>query len=137
MCHKLIMALNKKQQQRNKAAAEKYFRKALDLNPSEPKANANVGLVLMNTGQFAEAEKYYKQEIAINPVYDNVYFNLGLLYYNHLDPEKGIQQWEKTLEVNPSYTDAYKALLFGYEKMGRRDDYQRVLAKAKENGVKL
>ena len=117
--------------------AEKYFRKALDLNPSEPKANANVGLVLMNTGRFAEAEKYYKQEIAINPVYDNVYFNLGLLYYNHLDPEKGIQQWEKTLEVNPSYTDAYKALLFGYEKMGRRDDYQRVLAKAKENGVKL
>ena len=53
--------------------AEPLFRKALVVNPYEPMANSNTGLVCMRTGRLAEAEKYYLEEIRINPSYDNTY----------------------------------------------------------------
>ena len=115
--------------------AEPLFRKALQINPTEPMANSNTGLVCMRTDRPAEAEKYYIEEIRINPSYDHVYYNLGLLYYNHSRYDEGVQNWEKTLTVNPGYTDAYKALLFAYDKLKRRDDYERIRLKAKENGI--
>lgn len=115
--------------------AEQLFRKALQINPSEPIAHNNTGLICMNTDRPAEAEKYFLAEIRINSSYDHVYFNLGLLYYNHGRYEDGIRQWEKTLTVNPLYIDAYKALLFAYEKADRKQDHDRIVQMARQNGV--
>lgn len=115
--------------------AEQLYREALRINPNETMVNGNIGLVCMNTNRPAEAEKYYLEEIRINPHYDNVYYNFGLLYYNHSKYEEAIRLWEKTLTVNPGYTDAYRALLFTYEKLGKREDYERIAAKSRENGV--
>jgi Tfp pilus assembly protein PilF len=119
----------------NLEQAEPLLRKAIQINPGEPMANGNLGLICMRTNRLEEAEKYYFEEIRINPAYDNVYYNLGLLYFNNSRPEEGILQWEKTLTINPSYTDAYQALLFAYEKLGRKDDYERIAAQAQENGI--
>jgi hypothetical protein len=115
--------------------AETLFRKALSINPYEPMANSNTGLVCMRTDRPAEAEKYYLEEIRINPSYDHVYYNLGLLYYKYSRYEEGVVQFEKTLTINPTYSDAYKALLFAYEKLERRADYERIMLLAKKNGV--
>ncbi len=120
----------------NLEKAEPLFRKALQINPYEPMANSNTGLVCMRTERVAEAEKYYLEEIRINPTYENAYYNLGLLYFNHSHPEEGISLWERTLVINPAYPDAYQALLFAYGKMGRKEDYERIASKAKENGLK-
>jgi hypothetical protein len=119
----------------NLEQAEPLLRKAVQINPSEPMANGNLGLIYMRTNRLAEAEKYYLEEIRINPAYDHVYYNLGLLYFNNSHTEEGIFQWEKTLTINPSYSDAYKALLFAYEKLGRKADYERIAAQARVNGI--
>jgi hypothetical protein len=119
----------------NHEQAELYFRKALKINPYEPLANSNTGLVCMNSKRPAEAEKYYLEEIRINPSYDHAYYNLGLLYFNNSRPGEAVVQWEKTLEVNPYYIDAYKALLFAYEKMERKEDYQRIVTLGRLKGV--
>lgn len=116
-------------------SAEPLFRKALEINPYEPMANSNTGLVCMRTNRPAEAEKYYLEEIRINPTYDHAYFNLGLLYFNHNRQELGIAMWEKTLTVNPVYADAFKALMFAYEKAGRKEEYARIANKAREAGI--
>ena len=116
--------------------AEPFFRKALQINPVEPMANSNTGLICMRTDRPAEAEKYYLEEIRINPAYDHVYYNLGLLYYNHSRYDEGIQYWEKTLTINPTYADAYKALLFAYENLKRKADYDRIMQKEEENGIR-
>ncbi len=119
----------------NLEKAEPLFLKALEVNPAEPMANGNAGLICMRTERPAEAEKYYLEEIRINPKYDNVYYNLGLLYYNHSRFDEGILNWEKTLTINPYYADAYKALLFAYDKLQRKADYERIRLKAMENGI--
>jgi protein O-mannosyl-transferase len=115
--------------------AEPLFRKALSINPYEPMANSNTGLICMNTNRPAEAEKFYLQEIRINPTYDHAYFNLGILYYNHGRYDEGIRLWEKTLTVNPRYLDAYKALQFAFQKLNRKEDYDRITLLARQNGV--
>ena len=119
----------------NLEKAEPLFRKALQINPYEPMANSNAGLVCMRTGRTEEAEKYYLEEIRINPAYDHAHYNLGLLYFNNSRYEEGIRQWEQTLNINPRYNDAYQALFFAYEKLGRRQDYDRIALKARENGI--
>jgi len=115
--------------------AEPLFRKALQINPFEPKANGNTGLVCMKTDRPSDAEKYYLEEIRINPTYDHVYYNLGVLYYNYGRSDDGINQWLKTLTVNPLYTDAYEALLFAYQKLDRKEEYRQMVLKARKNGV--
>ncbi len=115
--------------------AEPLFRQALKINPREPMANSNTGLICMNTNRPADAEKYFLEEIRINPRYEHAYFNLGLLYFNHSRQEEGIRQWEKVLTFNHTYEDAFKALLFAYEKSGRTADYERIMVMGKANGV--
>lgn len=119
----------------NLQEAEKWFKRSLAVNPFEPMANSNAGLVCMNSERPAEAEKYFLEEIRINPTYDHAWFNLGLLYYNYARQEEGIARWEKLLTINPGYPDVYNALLFAYEKSGRPDDYRRIKALAEQNGI--
>jgi tetratricopeptide (TPR) repeat protein len=120
----------------NYEEAEKYFRKAVEINPSEPLANGNIGLICMNTGRPQEAEQYYLREIRVNPTYDNVYYNLGLLYYQNNLVGPAIDNWEKTLQVNPEYTSAYDALVNAYTMLGKQEDLDRIRKMAESNGIK-
>lgn len=115
--------------------AEKCFRKALQLNPFEPMANSNTGLVCMNTGRPAEAEQYYLEEIRINPTYEDAYYNLGLLYAKNSRIEEATQEWEKILTINPAHDGAIKMLLYVYGNFHRTEDYDRILKLAQENGI--
>jgi len=112
--------------------AEPCFRKALQINPKEPIANSNLGLVCVYTDRPAEAEKFYLEEIRVNPDYDHVHYNLGLLYFNHGRSDDGIREMEKTLAINPFHADACKTLMFTYENLNRRNDYERIRALASE-----
>lgn len=94
----------------NYPLAEAYSKKALALNPEEPMAHNNLGLIDAARGQLKDAEKEYLQELSFNPFYDSAHYNLGLLYYelgNFADARK---QWEETLNINPQYLDALQAL---------------------------
>lgn len=117
--------------------AEKYFRKALNINQYEPMANSNTGLVCMHTDRPSEAEKYYLEEIRINPLFDHVYYNLGLLYYRYNRTPEAIVQWEKNLEVNPYYTDAYRALLHVYRETGQSGKVTATEARARKHNIRF
>ncbi len=86
--------------------AEKEYKIALALNPTEEMVHNNLGLIYVNQNKLAEAEAEYKKEIEINPNYDNVYYNLGLLYWNEKRYDEAITNWKKTLELNPNYAVA-------------------------------
>lgn len=84
--------------------AEREYIESLKLNPYEPMAHNNLGLIYTKRGKLKEAEEY-KREIAVNPRYDDVYFNLGLLYYRQGRAEEAEKAWKKALEINPDYMD--------------------------------
>lgn len=105
--------------------AERYFRKTIELNPDEPMANGNLGLVLMNTNRNQEAEQYYFKEIRINPTYDNAHFNLGVLYYKAGMRDNALPQFEQTILINPYYGDAYKYIVDYY--LNKKDTAKALL----------
>jgi len=92
------------------AAAEKEYKKSLEINPGEPMANNNLGVIYLKQKNFKQAISYFEKELKINPNYDNALFNLGLVYYQLGQKEKAVSFWKKTIEVNPYYLEAYKNL---------------------------
>lgn len=64
--------------------AEKEFREAIRINPNNPEAHNNLGVLLFGYGlekeRFPEAEKEYRKAIKIKPNYPQAHYNLGLLY---------------------------------------------------------
>ena len=91
-------------------SAETYYKKSLELNPTEQMVHNNLGLIYAAWGQNDKAEAEYKAELFLYPNYDNANFNLGLLYYKEGRVAEAKVLWEKTLQINPDYADAAKAL---------------------------
>ena len=112
--------------------AEPAFRQSLKINPYEPMAHNNLGLIAARRGKLDEAMVEYKMEIANNPDYDNVYYNMGLLFYVRGQREDARKAWIKTIELNGFYVDAYKRLIAAYleiKDFERADYYARELRK--------
>jgi Flp pilus assembly protein TadD len=66
-----------------------------------------LGILLRQTGRFAQAEEAYQKAIAANPQYASVHFNLGVLYDLYLQrPELALEQYETyvALETDASIT---------------------------------
>jgi Tfp pilus assembly protein PilF len=94
--------------------AEPEYKKALKLNPYEPMAHNNLGLIYMRKNRLREAEQEFIKELKINPFYDNAYFNYGLLCARQGRLKEAEAQWKKTLEINPEHADALYHLAVYY-----------------------
>ena len=67
------------QQEEQWQAAERSYRKAIQLNPSDYTAWFNLGNVRKSSGNIPEAEQAYERAIEIYPAYLPALLNLGLL----------------------------------------------------------
>jgi Tfp pilus assembly protein PilF len=94
-----------------KLRQQKKIQKSLEINPDEPMANNNLGVIYLKQKNFKQAISYFEKELKINTNYDNALFNLGLAYYQIGEKEKALSFWKKTIAVNPYYLDAYKNLV--------------------------
>jgi len=64
-------------EERNNAAAEAEYRKALKIFPSYPAAHSNLGTLLLNTGKKDEALSHFQRALAENPEYFPSLIGLG------------------------------------------------------------
>jgi predicted Zn-dependent protease len=63
----------------NLKPAEADLKRALELEPNNPVANSEYGLLYRKTGRFAEARQLYEGLLAKYPYYPVVHKNLGIL----------------------------------------------------------
>lgn len=63
----------------NHKLAEEDLKRALELEPNNPVANNEYGLLFRKTGRFAEARKLYESLLQKYPYYPVVHKNLGIL----------------------------------------------------------
>jgi len=90
--------------------AAKYFRRALELNRTEPMVHNNLGLIYQAQGRYDLAEKEYKLELESYPNYDKALFNLAYLYYQQEKFPEALWLFQSALRVNPSYYEASQYL---------------------------
>ena len=88
--------------------ADKYFRKAISLNPKDSKAHNNYGTFLCNQNRIKQAEKEFLLAVE-NPLYvqaDAAYANAGKCLLKIPDKAKAEEYFKKSLQTNPAQRSA-------------------------------
>ena len=114
------------------AAAEREFRKAIELNPNNPDARQGYGVFLFSRNRFDQAISEIKKAIELDPLSLQVRLNAGFLYWfgNRLD--EAMVQVQKMIELEPKFFAAYWLMGAIYWLQGRHEDaiecYQKSLS---------
>lgn len=91
----------------NLKEAEENLKVALNLEPDNPVANNEYGLLYRKTGRFSEARQHYEQLLEKYPYYPMVHKNLGILCDIYLrDYECALREYEFYSEAMPDDKNA-------------------------------
>ena len=92
--------------QKRHAAAEEFFKKALEITPNNLDFRRNLALSLHLQGKTAEGIKTLEDVIRQNPNFPEAYNTLGLIYAEQNRRQEAIAQFQKALQINPNFTPA-------------------------------
>lgn len=96
----------------NTAAAENYYRKAVELNPTAGAAQNNYGTYLCRQGHYQEAEQHFLLAVQ-DPTYlktAEVYENAGLCAMQIPDNAKAMTYFTKAVTQDPSRAESWLEL---------------------------
>ena len=107
------------------AAAEREFKRAIELNPYYPTAHQWYGLYLEAMGRHDEnlAERRRAQEL--DPLNLSINSGMGTVFYYSGQFDRAIEVYQKTLELDPNFEQALHGLGEVYEQKGM---YQEAIA---------
>ena len=118
--------------QQNLDGAEKAFRKALVLGPSNEAALSNLGYVLEQEGKLSEAALQFGKLIDLHPTRE-AHFELGRILVNQQQYQGAIAQFQRALVPEDDKTPAYLyALGATYGRAGDKVQAIRYLEQAKQ-----
>jgi tetratricopeptide (TPR) repeat protein len=98
------------------------WKKALELEPGDARANNGMGSALYALGDIDSSITYYRNSIQINPRFFEAYFNLGLSQIRKGDLDGAIDAWSNVVRVRPSYAPGHENLGYAYYLKGRFAD---------------
>jgi TolB-like protein len=82
-------------------AAEKEFRRALELSPNDAGAKNALSYSLMAQWQLAEAEQTCREAISLDPLLTTLWYNLGRLAVARGSYKDGEETFHRGLEIQP------------------------------------
>lgn len=115
-------------------AAEKEFKRAIELNPRYAPAHQWYGGYLSATGRFREADAEKKRALELEPLSLVINFEAGLAFYFSRSYDQAIDQFQKTLELDANFPPPHTFLAASYEQKGMFEEaitaFQRAIAVA-------
>jgi TolB-like protein/Tfp pilus assembly protein PilF/predicted Ser/Thr protein kinase len=105
------------------AAAEREFRRALELNPNYANAHKLYSLYLSMLGRHQEALAEIKRAVELDPLNLKYNDNLGQEYAAGRQYDLAIEQFKKVIEMDPSFASVHLNLAFTYFDTGRYDQW--------------
>ena len=117
----------------NWPAAEKEYRRALDLNPSLPQAQFGYAAYLGTLGRFDEALLKIQQGYLADPLAIDSRSDALWIYYFSGRMQETVRQAQQASELAPQAGLPYAILAMADAQLGRRDDVIR----AAENAVRF
>ena len=102
----------------DRAAAERGFKRALDLRPSDAQAHLWYGIHLAGVGRFDEAVREVQRAQQLDPVSPamNTYMGFPLYFARRYD--EAIQRMLPLTEMYPDYNPVHAVLALAYEQKG-------------------
>jgi serine/threonine protein kinase/Tfp pilus assembly protein PilF len=105
----------------NWAAAEREFKRALQLNPNSANAHKQYSYYLFGIGRNEEGLSQIKRALELDPLNLNYNDNLGTGYLNRGQYDLAVEQYRKLFEIDPNYASGHFNLAFAYRFMGKYD----------------
>jgi predicted O-linked N-acetylglucosamine transferase (SPINDLY family) len=102
-------------QQHELTLAEKWYLRAVSIQPQLAKSHHNLGLVYEQQHNWEAAIKYHTQAIAIHPNYTKAHYRLGLIYRRQQQFTPAIGEFSQVLALDPSHQGAKFNLALIYE----------------------
>jgi tetratricopeptide (TPR) repeat protein len=118
-----------------KAAAESY-RKALQLNPQDPKLHYNLSLALDKLGDFAFERKELERAAKLDPSLAVAQNQLGVLALRSGQHAEAELRFKKTLAIDPTFAEAQSNLGVLYSQEGKNADAASLFQRAIKNDPK-
>lgn len=119
------------------AAAEKHFKRAIELNPNYPVARYWYSQYLERMGRLDEAITEAKRAQTLDPVSHNANAHVGIALYRARRYGEAIAHLHKALEMDANALDAHIFLGFAYVKHRRHEEaiaeFQRVVTLSERN----
>jgi TolB-like protein/DNA-binding winged helix-turn-helix (wHTH) protein len=106
----------------NFTAAEKEYRRAIELNPNYATAHQWYGEFLAYMGRYDEAVAELKLAQELDPLSLVINASLGEFYWLNGQYDLSIERLNKTLQMDPNFAWTHLLLAEAYEKMGKYED---------------
>jgi serine/threonine protein kinase len=111
----------------NWAAADKAFKRAIELNPNYPTAHHWYGLYLGEMGRFDEAIEEEKRALNLDPVSVPIYADLGRVYFYARRYDESLAQYRKAIELDPEWGAFYAELSGLYEQLDMQAELMQLV----------
>jgi eukaryotic-like serine/threonine-protein kinase len=105
----------------NWSAAEKEFKRALEINPNSAHTHKLYWLYLSGLGRQEEAIAEISRALRLDPLNLKYIENLGQEYGNGKQYDLAIEQFKKVIEMDPSFASAHTDLGSTYLEQGKYD----------------
>jgi serine/threonine-protein kinase len=99
-------------------AAERYFRRGIELDPNFAEIHAHYAGCLMSFGRNEEALAEAQRSVELDPLSPRFNYVRGRILFFMRQHDRAIDQFRKTLELDPNYVPAYESLGDAYEQKG-------------------
>jgi len=110
--------------------AEEAYRKAADLDPSEPSHQRGLGQTLLAEEKYSEALKVYQKLSELMPDDSDVYLRIAQIYRELHQLDKAEQNLVKARQYAPGSLEVMYNEAMLYQAQGRYEDAIRVLSNA-------
>ena len=112
--------------------AEKWFRKAIKLNPDFAEGHYNLGNILKDLGNLQDAELSTLKAIEIKPNYAEAHYNLGNILRDLGNLQDAEFSYRKAIEIIPNYAEVHSNLGSILKDLGNLQDAELSTRKAIE-----
>jgi tetratricopeptide (TPR) repeat protein len=111
--------------------AEKYYRRAVKLNPKYPEAINNLGTVYYAKKSYRRAVNQYRNALRIAPSSASVLSNLGTAYFARKQYEEAMKAYEQAVAIDPDIFEQHSSqgVMVQERTIEERAGYFYILAK--------
>jgi tetratricopeptide (TPR) repeat protein len=120
------------QQKGDNTAALAEWKKALEIDPSDARANNGIAIALSVSGDADDAITYLRKATQISPNFFEAYYNLGLELAKRNRVNEAIDAWLNTVRIRPNFAAGHENLGYAFYLQGRFADSLRHLRLALE-----